>query len=268
MRLLILLSVLLLFSCRSGETIRTTDGMGRPVIEEYYGNKQLRSKTVFYNEAQRNYLHYSFYSDGRLKDSALFVHDTVNGLRKFYERKSALTHYETYRNGILEGLHKAIYDNGTTSFEGVRLNGLKVGEWLFHYLDGSLITYEYYDSLGNIRFFRKYGENEKLVKQNGNAIIKIYPDSVALAAGAVYSGIAEVATPPGYAITLKAGVMSGDALVSDTVFPVTGNLVPFMVKSGHSGPQTLHFTLSFKGDDPQDSFTFNSSLQVTHTPDE
>lgn len=265
MRLLILLlPIVFLVSCNSGETRRSSNEKDQLVVEEFYSNGRLKSKKIFYDREKGDYLFYSYYSDGRLKDSARYVHDTVDGLKKAYESGTGLTHFETYRTGILHGVHKALYDNGVSSFEGYRLNGQKVGEWLFHYPDGRLITYEYYDSLGTIRFFRKYDEKENLLKQNGNAIIGVFPENDDPSGTGMVSGIAEVAFPPGCSAELKVGEKAGERLVSDTLFPVKSNLVQYNYRIRGEGMEELGFELFITEKSTGDSYRFTAAFKLTN----
>ena len=67
---------------------------------------------------------------------------------------------------------------GVTGFEGFRKNNLMVGEWKFHFSNGHPITYEYYDSLGAMKYFRKYDDDGNVLKVNGLGMIQIKSDTV------------------------------------------------------------------------------------------
>ena len=205
-RFIVVLIVLpaFLISCQSGNKKEEFyDDNGQLVIREWYNKTSLKSRTTYLNEEKYDYVFVAYFEDGRLKDSARFINNLISGERKFYESDLGLMHYENYKDGLYNGYHKAIYDNGVSSFEGYRLNGFKVGEWGFHYPDGRPITYEYYDSTGEIRYFRKYDNKGTSLKTEGSGIIKIYPEKLSIRVSDTIRGIAEVASPPNSEIELS-----------------------------------------------------------------
>ncbi len=191
-------------SCRSGYKKKEFyNNDGKLIIQEWYDENSLKSSITFLDDTHNDYISVSYYEDGRLMDSAKYINDTVDGLRKFYEANSELMHFENYKNGLLNGFHKAIYSNGITSFGGYRLNGYKVGEWKFHYSDGRPITYEYYDSTGKIKYFRKYNEEGEAVKVSGSGLISIYPENKSILVSDTLIGYVEAAIPPACKIILS-----------------------------------------------------------------
>jgi len=191
-------------SCRSGYKKKEFyNDDGKLVIQEWYDKSSLKSSITFLDNTHNDYIYVSYYEDGRLMDSAKYINDTIDGLRKFYEVDPELMHFENYENGLLNGFHKAIYSNWITSFEGYRLNGYKVGEWKFHHSDGRPITYEYYDSTGKIKYFRKYDEEGETVKVSGSGLISIYPENKSIRVSDTLRGFVEAAIPPACKVILS-----------------------------------------------------------------
>jgi antitoxin component YwqK of YwqJK toxin-antitoxin module len=164
-------------ACSSIEKKEYTNANGNYVVEEWYNKENLKSQTIFLTADSSEYIYCSWYESGELKDSARYVNNVVDGLRKYYDQKAKLLNIENYANGILNGPHKAIYENGIAGYDGYHLNELKVGEWKFHFPDGRPITYEFYDSTGKLLYFRKYNESGGFANSNGSAIIAISADS-------------------------------------------------------------------------------------------
>ena len=237
-----------MLACNRGVEKEYRNAEGQWVHEEYYRNDNLKSQTIFLDEDRNDYIYSSYYSDGRLRDSALYINDTVTGLRKVYEAKNGLMHYETYDHGILSGEHKAMYDNGVTSFQGYRLNGMKVGEWVFHYIDGGLITYEYYDSLGNIKYFRKYDENGNLLRESGSPIIDLQLADDTIIAGDEFRIIAELASVPDCSLTLRTGLVEGTSLAQDTLLRVEEPVNRYTYRPAATGEHQLGFIVEVAGD--------------------
>ena len=183
-------------SCNNRITTET-DQFGNEVIKEWYNQHKVKSiKTIF--GKNRNECTYVLYDkDGGLLDSARYLNDTLEGTRKFLEEKTMLIHTENYRQGMLHGPHKAVYSTGITGFEGCRKNNLMVGEWKFHFSDGHPITYEYYDSLGIMKYFRKYDDDGNVLKVNGIGMIQVKSDQSNLDSLQTLFGFVEAAIPPG-----------------------------------------------------------------------
>ena len=191
---LLLVSIfVLLYSCNSGSDKKEfKNGKGQLVVQEWYSVDKLKSETTYLNSEKSDYVYVAYNENGRIIDSGRYVNDTITGFHKFFEDKTNLMHFESYENGFLNGKHKAVYSGGATSFEGYRKDGFMVGEWKFHYPDGRMITYEYYDSSGRVKYFRKYDDEGTTVKITGNGIIGIFTlksqtDTI--------KGVVEVAVP-------------------------------------------------------------------------
>lgn len=212
---------LLISACSSIEKKEYTNQQGQKVIEEWFKESNLKSKTTFYSTDSSDYVFCSYYENGELEDSSHFVNQQLDGTRLFFDQANGLFHMETYSNGIMNGPHRAIYKNDITSFEGYWLNGNKVGEWQFHYPDGRPITYEFYDSIGKVLYFRKYDDKEEVKDVKGSAIIGISvrtdlkPDAV------VMNLI--VANPPGSEVSIKICDQSSNVLCNKKVEAVYTN---------------------------------------------
>ncbi len=238
---LLLVSIfVLLYSCNSGSDKKEfKNGKGQLVVQEWYSVDKLKSETTYLNSEKSDYVYVAYNENGRIIDSGRYVNDTITGFHKFFEDKTNLMHFERYENGFLNGKHKAVYSGGATSFEGYRKDGFLVGEWKFHYPDGRMITYEYYDSSGRVKYFRKYDDKGTTVKIKGNGIISVHfenQDSVSQ----TIMGIAEVAIPDGCKTSLK--IINS----RNTVFEkqVTQPRVPFSLNTGKDNIDKLTFQLS------------------------
>ena len=219
-----LFSILITFiisACSSVEKREYTNQQGQKVIEDWFNESSLKSKTTFNSTDSSDYVSISYYENGELKDSARYVNKQLDGLRLYYDQASELFHSETYSNGIMDGAHKAVYKNNFTSFEGYWVNGYKVGEWQFHYPDGRPITYEFYDSLGRVLYFRKYNEKGEVMDVNGSAIIGISARTD-LKPGAVVLNLI-VANPPGGEVSVKILDKRSNILCSKKVDAVYAN---------------------------------------------
>ena len=193
----VILLFTILFSCRSGYHEESYDDNGNLVIKEWYDKHNLKSSTTYLNPNQEDYISAIWYRDGRLMDSARYINDTVDGLRKFYEEVTGLMHYENYNYGVLNGVHKAQYNSGVYSFEGFRKNNRMVGQWKFHYPNGNPITYEYYDSTGKLLYFRKYDEDGSVLKKIGKELIGVTTRKISISESENCTGFVEAAVPPG-----------------------------------------------------------------------
>lgn len=198
------LASLLIFitSCRNNLTEETYDDKGNLVVCEWYNKQNIKSSTTYFTEDQTDYLFVTWFEDGRLMDSSRYVNDTLEGLRKVYDMDVGLMHYEAYQHGHLDGPHKAVYDNGVTSFEGFWKNYVKVGEWKFHFPEGNPITYEYYDSTGRLRYFRKYDEAGNVLKVEGSGLISVKIDQKTVKPTEDVKCYIESAIPPGCLVNL------------------------------------------------------------------
>ena len=193
--LFLFIFILLMAGCRQNTLEEFTDKNGNLVIREWYNKSQIKSIKTFTNPEQTNFRYMVFYRDGLLKDSAVFVNGKVTGLRKYYEANSGLMHLENYKHGLLNGPQKAIFSSGISSFEGYRKDNSKVGEWKFFYPSGKIITYEYYDSTGRLKYFKKYDQNGSVLKTDGDGLIEVFISQTSFKVQEVIAGKAIIAAP-------------------------------------------------------------------------
>lgn len=203
-------------ACNHTSKNEYTNSDGNRVVEELYTTSNLKSRTIFLSPDSSDYIFISYYENGDMQDSAHYINNLVEGLRKYYDQQGDLLHFENYKSGIFNGTHKALYSNGFSSFEGYHMNGYKVGEWTFHYPDGRPITYEFYDSTGRIKYFRKFDEKGNTTESNGSAIIGI---SVLQNEINNDTAIFEVisAYPPSYSIGLEIMDKNENSLFNQTI---------------------------------------------------
>jgi antitoxin component YwqK of YwqJK toxin-antitoxin module len=191
----LIVALLFITSCKN-RTTTETDAQGNTVIKEWYNRKQVKSVKTILNQGLNDYVLISYDRNGKLLDSARYINDTLEGMRRFYEEKTTLLHIENYHNGFLNGIHKAIYNTGVTGFEGYRKNNKMVGEWKFNFADGHPITYEYYDSAGVMKYFRKYDDDGNVLRVDGIGMIQVKANTSSLDSIQIISGFVEAAVPP------------------------------------------------------------------------
>lgn len=192
-----LMLLIFLTSCWNYTTKNHDDKTGNLVVKEWYSRNHIKSAKIFLDKSLKNYIYVAYYNHGKMKDSAQYINDTVEGLRKYYEDGPGLMHSEYYIHGIMNGIHKAEYNTGITSFEGYRKNNLMVGEWKFHFVNGNPITYEYYDSSGVMKYFKKYDENGNVVMTEGTGLILVRIEKTTIKTSEILKGVVEAAIPPG-----------------------------------------------------------------------
>ena len=232
-------------ACSNGDKNEYVNSEGQLVVEELYSESQPKSRIIYMDESKSDFIYVTYYEDGSVMDSARYVDDIIEGKRKYYDKSSDLTHIEHYQEGFLHGINKAVYSNGTTSYEGYRYKGNKAGEWIFHYPAGGLITYEFYDTTGRLMYFRKYDENGNIIKTNGNPFIQI-GDSVGL--DSLNSGIIKLilACPPESKTELSAEIASSGEKLRLGTKEVTSPACQFPVKDVTPGRREVEFFVSIK----------------------
>lgn len=253
--------LILLFSCSGSEHEEFYNEQGKLVVKEWYNKSSLKSSITYLDDSLKKYIYISYHTDGRLKDSAKYINDTIEGLRKFYDPSTGLTHYENYRNGILNGVHKAEYNSGVTSFEGFRKNNQMVGEWKFHFLSGKPITYEYYDSIGKLLYFRKYDENENVMKATGTELINVFTDRDRVSMNEICSGYVEAAKPSHCELnlTIEEGGSSQVLFSKDIENPITYWEIIF----DDPGEKKLKFNLLVKDKKSGESQSYSVVQNIT-----
>ncbi len=233
-----------LFSCNQGNSIKEfQNDKGQLVVQEWYSVDKLKSETTYLKSDKSDYIYVAYNQNGWMIDSGRYVNDIITGFHEFYEDKTKLRHFEHYENGLLNGTHKAVYSGGITSFEGYRKDGFPVGEWKFHYPDGRMITYEYYDSSGRVKYFRKYDDKGNAVKITGNGIISVTFPKASKTLSDTTISLVEIAIPDGCEVNLK--ITQTETGTEDIIFEKKVNQprVPFSFISGKEGKTKLTFQL-------------------------
>ncbi|MCD4747531.1 MAG: hypothetical protein K8R58_14645 [Bacteroidales bacterium] len=202
--IIILCSLAILFACNNNSIEKEFyNEKSQLVKQEFYSNGNLKSSLTIIDKNKSEYLYIKYYDDGKIEDSAYYINDTISGLRKFYEKDLDLTHTEYYKNGLLNGIDKAVYSSGIYSYKGQRLNNLKVGEWKFYFPDGNLITYEYFNDYGKIKYLRKYNEDGELLKSIGTGIVQIIVPQDSVFVGDTINTTIELVKPPNCEVNLS-----------------------------------------------------------------
>lgn len=243
--IIFILAMLLLAACQHNTIEEYTDKEGNQVIREWYNKSSIKSIKTFTNPEKTNFRYVVFYKDGLLKDSAMFVNGKITGLRKYYEASSGLLHLESYKNGILNGSQKAVFSSGISSFEGYRKDNQKVGEWKFFYPNGKLITYEYYDSTGRLKYFKKYDQNGANLKTDGTGLIEVVILQSDFKIQEPVVGYATVALPDGCSLRLTIKDVA-ENVNAQPFFDqqIVESPVPWQKMFSTSGEKKLQFTLT------------------------
>jgi antitoxin component YwqK of YwqJK toxin-antitoxin module len=195
--LLIVLFLTLLAGCKQKPGSQHTSPEGDLLFEEYYNNGQLKISRQFFNEEMIDYLYMAFYENGELMDSVAYDENVPDGKRVFFHQSSGIRHIEHYEDGVLNGVNMGIYGNGVRNYEGYRKAGEKVGEWFFRSPEGVNLTYEFYDSTGQLVYFRKYDEGGRYQKSNGEVLINAgFTNNQIDSGDSIFAGIV-AAVPPG-----------------------------------------------------------------------
>jgi antitoxin component YwqK of YwqJK toxin-antitoxin module len=261
----LLLIIILLASC--GERTKKRqyyNDRNQLVHEEYFSNGRIKSSITYLDKKKKEYISIIYAGDGTLLDSGHYINDSLHGLHKYYEQEPGLLHEEEYDHGLLDGIDRAMYQNGVYSYEGQRKDGLKVGEWKFNYPDGRPITYEYYDSLGNVVYFRKYDDDGTILRVQGYGIIAIKTEAGTVMAGDTLAGSLTLAFPQNARTSLRMGLLGADQKLSRVqTFQPAGIDFPFTWVFGYPGMQKLGFLYSIT--DVVSGKSDESSANVTVT---
>ncbi len=226
---------------------------GQQVVQEWFNDKQIKSNITYLDKSGKNYISMSYNKSGRMIDSATYINDIITDQHKYYDSGSGLTHIENFKNGVLNGVMNAVFDNGVTSFEGYMLNGSKVGEWKFHYKDGRLITYEFYDSSGNIKYFRKYDDSGTPEKISGSGLIDVLLNVNKPDTNTYVEANVTMASPPG--CTTELTVLEDGKITIVDSYNITKPNVKFIFPIGKTGNISFIFNLRIidsKGNNPEE----------------
>lgn len=180
MRFCFLMSLLLVFSCKSKlETIETKDEYG-------YLIKYSRKKDDYGKQG----LYTKFYPSGTLYEEANYVNDTLHGERKLYYKSGKLEILETYDHGKFISPYKRFYEDGQLQLNGFYEDNKGTGVWTRYYQNGKVkdsVTLvdndengpftEYYEN-GNLKAEGTYkGTDEDTGYPREHGLLKMYDES-------------------------------------------------------------------------------------------
>lgn len=261
--ILVFLFPVFLVSCGDSETKKEfCNDNGQQVVQEWFNDKQIKSNITYLDKSGKSYISISYNKSGRMIDSATYINGIITDQHKYYDSGSGLTHVENYKNGVLNGVMNAVFDNGVTSFEGYMLNGSKVGEWKFHYKDGRQITYEFYDSAGNIKYFRKYDDSGAPEKISGSGLIDVLLNVNKSDTNTYVEANVAVASPPD--CTTELTILEDRKTTVVDSYNITKPNVKFIFPIGKTGNINFIFNLRIvdsKGNNPEE-YSVDKTVKV------
>ncbi len=238
------LFIFVFFSCGNSVIKKEfCNSEGQQVVQEWFNDNQIKSSIIYFDKSGENYVSVSYNIQGRMIDSAVYKNGHPEGVHKYFDANSGLTHIETYKNGMLTGISKAIYDNGVTSFQGYMKNNNKAGEWIFHYRDGRPITYEFYDSSGKIKYFKKYDDSGNTEKVTGSGIIDVVLNTEKTDANTLIKANVTVASPSGSKTGLS---VSKDGTTIVNSYNLKKPVIQFVFPEDKKGEKIYNFILTMK----------------------
>jgi hypothetical protein len=246
--LLIVLFLTLLAGCKQKPGSQHTSPEGDLLFEEYYNNGQLKISRQFFNDEMTDYLYMAFYENGELMDSVAYDENVPDGKRVFFHQSSGIRHIEHYEGGVLNGVNMGIYENGVRNYEGYRKAGEKVGEWIFRDPDGIHLTYEFFDSAGNLVYFRKYDERGNYQKSNGDVLIHAGLNNDNIQPGDSISALVVAVTPPDCESKLTialSGAATEDTIMISEILSSPRN--SFALTVDEPGEYNIEFILEVTG---------------------
>jgi hypothetical protein len=125
-----------------GDTINILDkdSLKQGVWKEYWSNGDLRSEVTYKNNKKQGHEIIWYDSPDCVEKEAYYKDGMLDGPSIFYSRKCRKDFFETYKNGIKEGIEISYHPNGNIKAEGV-------------YKKGKLdCYYKVYDKKGNFAF--------------------------------------------------------------------------------------------------------------------
>lgn len=150
------------------ETVESRDAEG-------WLERWQRNKTDFAKEG----LYQRFSPDGTIAEEARYVHDSLDGERKFFFPNGRVESVEHYRNGVFHGKYRKYDENGNLLVEQEFTDGAMQGLSLVYYPNGVLKEkytirdneedgpfQEFYEN-GNIRTEGTYGPGKDGTAEQG-----------------------------------------------------------------------------------------------------
>lgn len=143
-------------------------------IEKYEnGNKVIKDKATANYEIRRNY-----YPNGQVKTKATYLNDTMDGVRREYDRDGNIT--DAYvmdqgkvvgkgivdKQGMKQNEWKEYYKSGKIKAKGQYLDNVKVGDWIYYFENGQIEQRGEYNENGKAEgLWRWYYSNGQLRRQ-------------------------------------------------------------------------------------------------------
>lgn len=120
---------LLLVSCQpKTEVVETTNEFGRKIRYE-------RRKSDFAKEGK----YQRFFEDGTVAEEAMYLNDSLDGVRRFYYPGGKVEMEQGYNHGIDHGPYKKYYESGGLEITYNFVNGAIEGESIRYYPNGKVM---------------------------------------------------------------------------------------------------------------------------------
>lgn len=204
---------------RKYEVLQKDTTQKHGIYQSFYENGQLKM-TLLYIKNKKNGLGTIYNEAGKKTEEAQFKNGMLNGVRKIYDTESdALKIEETYVDDNFEGPYKSYFTSGQIKQEGQYIDGAMNQLWKYYYPSGQLK--EAVNFLNNVENgpYQAWHENGQLKaegtyeNENREGIWKVYHSNGVLEEEATYKkdweeGLIEVFDSTGTkikAITYKNG---------------------------------------------------------------
>ena len=148
---LMIMVSLLIVACSSTEIKEVYDDESGELIERYEIRKDNLKRHGFYER----------YREGKLIESANYMEDTLDGVRKIFTTEGSTLIEEEYTMGAYDGTYRKYYDSGELMLEGPYIDNKMEGKWTKYYPSGKIMeVVEMHDNAENGPFIEYY--------ENGN----------------------------------------------------------------------------------------------------
>ena len=260
---IVLVSLILYAGCNSATLKEYRNDKNQLVVEEWFNDHQLKSRIIYLNEEKSDYSSVEYFENGHLKDSITISNNLVQGTHKVYDPANDLLHIETYKDGVLNGPHMAVYSSGIASFKGYQMNGNKVGEWKFFYPEGNPITYEFYDSTGRLAYFLKYEKDGQHLHSEGSGIIHV---SDIMNIDGQYSVDVLLAIPPNCSSGLSIVLLSEgqEQLVFNDEITTIRNNIPLPISGKGDYKIQMELNITDKQTGKVETYTVSKNISISN----
>lgn len=143
------------------------DSLKQGVWREFWPNGDLRSEVSYKNNKKQGLEIMWFDEPDCVEQEAYYKDGLIDGPVTHYSRKCKKDFYESYKNGVKEGIEMSYYPNGNIKAEGIYKKG---------YLNG---YYKVYDKKGNFAFESRTDDSEADLAPNmtdtaHNVVLKVF----------------------------------------------------------------------------------------------